>query len=57
MTEPTCRTRGSKVNPAEAQGDHNHPKSDLGDGATVRDQGNIEVICASCNNKKSDKIE
>ena len=57
MTEPTRRTKGSTVEPTEAQGDHIYPKSKGGDGATVKDQDNIEIICASCNNKKSDKIE
>ncbi|MEZ4317124.1 MAG: HNH endonuclease signature motif containing protein [Myxococcota bacterium] len=57
MTEPTRRTKGSTVDPAEAQGDHIFPKSKGGDGATVKNQDNIEVICASCNNKKSDTIE
>ncbi len=57
MTQPSRRTKGSKVDPAEAQGDHIYPKSKGGDGATVTDQRNIEVICASCNNKKSDDIE
>jgi len=56
MTEAR-RTKGSTVNPAEAQGDHIFPKSKGGDGATVKDQSNIEVICAKCNNQKSDKIE
>ena len=45
------------ANPAEAQGDHIIPKSKRGDGATVKDQRNIETKCAACNNKKSDKIE
>lgn len=57
MTEPTQRTKGSTVYPAEAQGDHIIPKSKGGDGATVKDQRNIEVICAECNNKKRDRIE
>jgi 5-methylcytosine-specific restriction endonuclease McrA len=48
---------GSTVDPAEAQGDHIYPKAEGGDGATVDDLKNIETICASCNNKKSDKIE
>jgi hypothetical protein len=57
MTEPTRRTKGGTVDPAEAQGDHILPKSKGGDGATVDDQRNIKVICATCNNKKSDRIE
>jgi RHS repeat-associated protein len=57
MTEPTQRTKGGTVDPAEAQGDHIIPRAKGGDGATVKDQRNIEIICANCNNIKRDRIE
>ncbi|KIG13001.1 Rhs family protein [Enhygromyxa salina] len=57
MTDPTRRVKGSKVNPAEAQGDHIHPRSKGGDGATRNDMRNIETICAKCNRLKSASIE
>ncbi|PRP93859.1 HNH endonuclease [Enhygromyxa salina] len=57
MTEPTRRVKGSKVNPAEAQGDHIYPRSRGGDGATVDDMRNLETICAKCNRAKGATIE
>ena len=56
MTRPVQRIKGGTVSPAEAQGDHIYPRSRGGDGATVEDLRNIRVTCASCNNKKSDRI-
>ena len=53
-TESTQRTKGSTVAPTEAQGDHTDAKSKGGNGATVKDQSNINIKCAECNNKKSD---
>ncbi len=52
-TPTTRRTKGSKVDPREGQGDHKIARSKNGDGATVKDQRNIDIKCASCNNKKS----
>ena len=57
MTNPTRRTKGGTVEPTEAQGDHIYPRSKGGDGATIEDQRNIRTICASCNNKKRDKVQ
>lgn len=56
-TPTTRRTKGSKVDPREGQGDHIHPRSKDGNGATVKDQTNINIKCARCNNAKSNKIE
>ncbi len=53
-TPSTQRTKGSKVNPRGAQGDHVYPRSKGGDGATVKDQRNIDIKCAECNLKKTD---
>lgn len=53
-TPGTQRTKGSTVNPKEGQGDHIQPRSKGCDGATVKDQKNIDIKCADCNNKKSD---
>ncbi|NMM42158.1 RHS repeat-associated core domain-containing protein [Pseudoalteromonas arctica] len=53
-TPGTRRTRGSTVNPNEGQGDHIQARSKGGNGATVKDQSNIDIKCAACNNKKSD---
>ena len=53
-TAGTQRTKGSTVNPNEGQGDHIQPRSKDGNGATVKDQSNIDIKCADCNNKKSD---
>ena len=55
-TESTRRIKGSKVNPREAQGDHIHPRSKGGDGATVKDQRNIDIKCSECNLKKLDNL-
>ncbi len=56
MTAPTRCAKGGTVAPNEAQGDHIYPRSKGGDGATVEDQRNVRIICATCNNKKSDRI-
>jgi hypothetical protein len=53
-TGTTQRTKGSTVAPTEAQGDHTVAKSKRGNGATVKDQSNINIKCAQCNNEKSD---
>ena len=55
-TPTTRRTAGSKVNPREGQGDHIIPRSKGGDGATVKDQKNIDIKCSECNLRKSDKL-
>lgn len=50
------RTKGSKVNSREGQGDHIHPKSRNGNGATVKEQSNIDIKCMNCNGIKSNNI-
>ncbi len=55
-TPTTQRTKGSTVEPTERQGGHTYPRSKGGDGATVQDQRNIQIECATCNNRDRDKI-
>jgi hypothetical protein len=53
-TDTTARTLGSKVSKTEGQGDHTTAKANDGNGATVKEQSNINIKCAECNNIKSD---
>ena len=53
-TPTTRRTRGSNVDPREGQGDHKIARAKGGNGATIKDQTNIDIKCASCNNIKRD---
>jgi 5-methylcytosine-specific restriction endonuclease McrA len=39
----------------QAEGDHIIAKENGGNGATVDDLSNLEVKCADCNNRKSDR--
>ncbi|MDP9421352.1 MAG: RHS repeat-associated core domain-containing protein [Pseudomonadota bacterium] len=48
-TPTTRRLPGSKVEPTEMQGGHIISRSRGGDGATVKDQRNIQIECAKCN--------
>lgn len=56
MNDPTQSKRGEGVDRDSAVGDHKHPKSKGGDGATVKDMRNHETKCWECNSKKSDKL-
>ena len=48
--------KGGGADRDAAVGDHKHPKSQGGDGATVKDMRNHETMCWSCNSKKSDNF-
>jgi RHS repeat-associated protein len=54
MADPKQSKSGESKDMTQAEGDHTIPKSQGGDGATVKDMRNIETICAQCNNTKSD---
>ncbi len=53
--ETTPTTKGSTVAPTEGQGGHTVARTNGGNGATVKEQSNINIKCAACNNEKSDK--
>ncbi|QTN28811.1 M6 family metalloprotease domain-containing protein [Rhodoferax sp. AJA081-3] len=56
MNEPVQSIKGSPIDRDAAVGDHIHPKSKGGDGATVKDMRNHKTKCWSCNAKKSDSL-
>ena len=57
MNEPKQNKLGEPVDRDSAVGDHEHPKSKGGDGATVKDMRNHKTKCWECNSAKSDKIK
>jgi 5-methylcytosine-specific restriction endonuclease McrA len=56
MNDPVQSKRSVPIDRDAAVGDHIHPKSQGGDGATVRDMSNHETKCWQCNHDKSDKL-
>ena len=56
MNEPVQSQKGVPVDRDAAVGDHLHPRSQGGDGATVKDMTNHETKCWQCNHEKRDTL-
>lgn len=50
-----CEACGANVNQKDVQGDHDIPRSWGVEAGGVTEKSNLRILCATCNNKKSNK--
>jgi 5-methylcytosine-specific restriction endonuclease McrA len=55
LLELFCEACGANVDQKDVQGDHDIPRSWGVEAGGVTEKSNLRVLCATCNNKKSNK--